>query len=58
MLCFPVLEEIHFPSEVCVVLYSWCDLGHSRRLIVNGIKESYHAELLDYSLPSVGASIS
>lgn len=58
MLGFPALEEIHFASEVCVTLCSWCDLGQSKRLIVNGIKESYHLELLEYSLPSVRTSIS
>lgn len=50
MLCFPALEEIHLLSEVFMALCSWCDLGQSRRLIVNGIKESYHVELLEYSL--------
>lgn len=58
MLGFPALEEIHFLSEVCVTLCSWCDLGQSRRHIVSGIKESYSVELLEYSLPSVRASIS
>lgn len=58
MLGFPALEEIHFPSEVCVILCSWWDLGQSRRLIVNGVKESYSVELLEYSLPSARTNIS